>query len=122
MTLLSGIVAVLNRLSGRRDRDGRVGDRPLYGRVPQGRSSDLSLVALGSLVWAIAMLAVILPALGGMLIAAVPRPGFVRCRLAAPCARHRARSGCRPIIGPSMGSPSVAATGDPAVGLASLGR
>ena len=78
MTLLSGIVAVMNRLLGD-VATATVGwaIALLYGRVPRAKQSTLSLVALGSLVWIIALLAVILPTLGGMLISSVPRPGFV---------------------------------------------
>ena len=90
MTLLSGIVAVMNRLLGD-VATATVGwaIALLYGRAPKAKQSTLSLVALGSLVWIIAVLAVVLPTLGGMLISSVPRARLRPDRLAAPGAGHR---------------------------------
>jgi len=117
VTLLSGIVAVMNRLLGD-VATATVGwaIALLYGRVPRAKQSTLSLVALGSLVWIIALLAVIIPTLGGMLISSVPRPGFVPVdwlRLALVIVAI----GLPPIIGLSMriafapdGRPSLAAS------------
>ena len=49
----------------------------LFGRVPQSRQTLLSLMALGSVVWLIAVVGVVLPAIGDVIVSAVPRPPFV---------------------------------------------
>ncbi len=78
MTILSGLLALLNRLLGR-VATATVGWATvlLYGRVPQARQTALSLIALGSLLWVVAIVAVVVPAIGNALIATVPKPGSV---------------------------------------------
>ena len=78
MTILSGLIAVLNRLLGR-VATATVGWATviLFGRVPQAKQTLLSFIALGSLIWIVAVAAVVLPSLGGALISSVPRPSFV---------------------------------------------
>lgn len=49
----------------------------LFGRVPQAQQRLLALITLGSLVWFLAVVCVVLPAAGGLVISLVPRPGFV---------------------------------------------
>ena len=49
----------------------------LFGRVSQKKQTLLSFIALGSLAWIVAVVAVVVPAIGGALISSVPRPGFV---------------------------------------------
>jgi hypothetical protein len=49
----------------------------LFGRVPQSRQRFLSLMALGSIVWLIAVFGVVLPAIGDVIVSAVPRPPLV---------------------------------------------
>ena len=49
----------------------------LFGRVPESRRTLLSFIALGSLAWLGAVIAVALPGVGSFVIGAVPRPGFV---------------------------------------------
>jgi hypothetical protein len=49
----------------------------LFGRVPQSRRPLLAGIGLGSLVWLLVLVAVILPAVGDVFVAAVPRPGFL---------------------------------------------
>ncbi|HEU0244231.1 MAG TPA: hypothetical protein VFQ75_10025 [Candidatus Limnocylindrales bacterium] len=49
----------------------------LFGRVPQEKRTLLSFIALGSLAWLGAVIAVSIPGIGAFVVAAVPRPGFV---------------------------------------------
>ncbi len=78
MTILSGLIAVFNRLLGS-VATATVGWATviLFGRVPQAKQALLSLIALGSIAWYVAVVAVVIPAIGGALITSVPRPGFV---------------------------------------------
>src|SRR5258706_5661564 len=46
----------------------------LFGRVPQDRQVVLALVTFGSVVWAVAVVGVVLPYVGAFLLAAVPAP------------------------------------------------
>jgi hypothetical protein len=48
----------------------------LFGRVPHHKRLLLSLMALGSLAWAVMLLGIILPGLGTFLLTAVPLPGL----------------------------------------------
>ena len=98
MTILSGLIAVFNRLLGSAA-TATVGWATvmLFGRVSQKKQPLLSLIALGSLVWIVAVVAVVVPAIGGALITSVPRPGFVsidwlRFVAARRCGRAAARS------------------------------
>ena len=45
----------------------------LFGRVPQSRQTVLSFIALGSLGWVIAVLGVLVPTVGNLIVSAVPR-------------------------------------------------
>ncbi len=78
MTILSGLIAVFNRLLGRAA-TATVGWATvlLFGRVAQKKQALLSFIALGSLAWIVAVVAVVVPTIGGALISSVPRPGFV---------------------------------------------
>ena len=65
MTILSGLIAVFNRLLGSAA-TATVGWATimLFGRVSQKKQQLLSLIALGSLVWVVAVVAVVVPAIG----------------------------------------------------------
>jgi hypothetical protein len=78
VTILSGLIAVFNRLLGRAA-TATVGWATilLFGRVSQKKQTLLSCIALGSIAWIVAVVAVVIPAIGGALITSVPRPGFV---------------------------------------------
>jgi len=49
----------------------------LFGRVPQDRQVVLALVTFGSVVWAVAVIGVVLPYVGAFLLAAVPAPALI---------------------------------------------
>src|SRR5712671_291705 len=49
----------------------------LVGRVPQDRQVVLALVTCGSVVWAVAVVGVVLPYVGAFLLAAVPAPSLI---------------------------------------------
>jgi hypothetical protein len=49
----------------------------LFGRVPRHKQLLLSLIALGSLLWVVLVLGIILPAVGTFLLTALPLPGFI---------------------------------------------
>jgi hypothetical protein len=49
----------------------------LFGRVPQDRQVVLALVTFGSVLWAVAVLGVVLPYVGAFLLAAVPVPDLI---------------------------------------------
>jgi hypothetical protein len=49
----------------------------LFGRIPQDRQLLLTFITLGSIAWVAAVVGVLLPSVGTILLAAVPRPGFV---------------------------------------------
>lgn len=49
----------------------------LFGRVPQDRQVWLAVLTFGSLVWVAAVAGVLLPDLGAILLAAVPRPEWI---------------------------------------------
>lgn len=49
----------------------------LFGRVPQSRQLLLAVVALGSVLWVVALVGVLLPDAGSWLIALIPAPDFV---------------------------------------------
>ncbi|HLQ48479.1 MAG TPA: hypothetical protein VK233_05855 [Candidatus Dormibacteraeota bacterium] len=49
----------------------------LFGRVPQDRQVVLALVTFGSVVWAVAVVGVVLPYVGAFLLAAVPAPSLI---------------------------------------------
>lgn len=74
MTILSGLVALLNRLLGHAA-NATVGWAAilLYGRVPQARHTALSLIALASLLWWLAIIGILVPALGDAVASSIPR-------------------------------------------------
>lgn len=79
MVLLSGTFTILSRLVG------AIAGKTLgwvvillFGRVPQSRQHLLSSMALASIVWLIAVVAVLVPLANDLLVSAVPRPGFVQ--------------------------------------------
>src|SRR5665647_1189979 len=49
----------------------------LFGRVPRHKQLLLSLITLGSLLWVVLVLGIILPAAGTFLLTALPLPGFI---------------------------------------------
>ncbi|HVM24486.1 MAG TPA: hypothetical protein VM253_03705 [Candidatus Limnocylindrales bacterium] len=49
----------------------------LFGRVPQDKQLLLAGVALGSVLWVVALVGVLLPNVGAFLVAAIPAPDFV---------------------------------------------
>jgi hypothetical protein len=49
----------------------------LFGRVPEEKRRLIAFIALGSIAWLVALIAVSIPGIGAFLVAAVPRPGFV---------------------------------------------
>lgn len=49
----------------------------LFGRVPQDRQIWLAVLTFGSLAWVVAVIGIILPDLGTVLLAAVPRPEWI---------------------------------------------
>lgn len=49
----------------------------LFGRVPQDRQIWLALLTFGSLAWVVSVVGIILPDLGALLLAAVPRPDWI---------------------------------------------
>jgi hypothetical protein len=49
----------------------------LFGRVPQSKQVLLAAVALGAIAWAVAVVGVVVPPVGAMLLAGVPAPDWV---------------------------------------------
>ena len=49
----------------------------LFGRVPQDRQIGLGVLTCGSRAWVVSVLGIILPDLGAILLAAVPRPAWI---------------------------------------------
>ena len=49
----------------------------LFGRVPQDRQIWLAVLTFGSLAWVVAVIGILLPDLGTVLLAAVPRPDWI---------------------------------------------
>lgn len=49
----------------------------LFGRIPQSKQTVLSFITLGSLAWVAALSGVLFPAVGGFLLAAIPRTSFI---------------------------------------------
>lgn len=79
MVLLSGTFTMLSRMIG------TVATKTLgwavillFGRVPQARQRLLSFMALASIAWMVAIAACFVPAANGLVVSAVPRPGFVQ--------------------------------------------
>ena len=50
----------------------------LFGQIPQSKQTLLAFVTLGSLAWVAAIIGVLVPDAGTLLLAAVPRPEFIR--------------------------------------------
>ncbi len=78
MVIVSGLFTALSRLIGA-VATSTLGWATilLFGRVPQARQRLLSLIALGSIVWLIAVLGIVLPVAGDLIVATVPRPSFI---------------------------------------------
>jgi hypothetical protein len=49
----------------------------LFGRVPQNKQSLLAFITLGSIAWVAAVVGVLVPDVGALLLAAIPRPDFI---------------------------------------------
>ena len=49
----------------------------LFGRVTQSRQTLLSFIALGSVLWVVAIVAVFVPTVGNLIVAAVPRTSLI---------------------------------------------
>ena len=49
----------------------------LFGRVPQDRQIWLAVLTFGSLAWVVAVIGILFPDLGTVLLAAVPRPDWI---------------------------------------------
>ncbi|HEX2625926.1 MAG TPA: hypothetical protein VHL56_03380, partial [Candidatus Limnocylindrales bacterium] len=49
----------------------------LFGRVPQDRQIWLAVLTFGSLAWVVAVVGIVFPNVGTLLLAAVPRPAFI---------------------------------------------
>lgn len=49
----------------------------LFGRVPQDRQIWLAVLTFGSLAWVLSVVGILFPNAGTILLAAVPRPGFI---------------------------------------------
>lgn len=78
MAIIGAIFAALSRAFG------RIANMALgwatvllFGRVPESKRLLLSLVTLGSIAWVAALVGVLLPDVGAILLAAVPQPEFV---------------------------------------------
>ena len=78
MTVFSGLITVLGQLMGG-IANMTVGWAVvlLFGRVPESKQGLLSGIGLASLVWIVAVIGILVPSAGGLLLAAIPRPGFV---------------------------------------------
>jgi hypothetical protein len=86
MAILAGLFGVIGRFAGKLLTT-TLGWASvlLFGRVPQDRQIVLAVVTFGSLVWAVALVGVVLPYVGAFLLAAVPAPDLIgesRLRLA----------------------------------------
>ena len=79
MVLVSGTFTLLARLAG-----AVAGNTlgwaviVLFGRVPEDRQRLLSLIALAALLWLLCVAALLIPTIARLVVAAVPRPGFVQ--------------------------------------------
>lgn len=78
MALITGLAGVLGRFAGR-FLNSTLGWATilLFGKVAASRQTLLLLIVLASLGWVAALIGVILPEVGTLLIAAVPLPDFV---------------------------------------------
>lgn len=78
MAIITGLVGVLGRFAGR-VLNSTLGwaTMLLFGKVPQSRQTLLLLIVLASLAWVAALVGVVFPDVGSMLIAFVPLPDFV---------------------------------------------
>ena len=78
MALITGLAGVLGRFAGR-ILNSTLGWATilLFGKVAASRQTLLLLIVLASLGWVAAVIGVILPDVGALLIAAVPLPDFV---------------------------------------------
>lgn len=78
MALITGIVGLLGRFAGR-FANATLGwaTTLLFGKVPQGKQSLLLIIVFAALGWVAALVGVIWPDVGALLIAAVPLPDFI---------------------------------------------
>jgi hypothetical protein len=78
MAIITGLAGVLGRFAGRL-LNSTLGWATilLFGKVPQSRQTLLLLIVLGSLAWVAALVGVLVPDVGALLIAAIPLPDFV---------------------------------------------
>jgi hypothetical protein len=78
MALITGLVGLLARFAGR-VLNTTLGWATilLFGKVAQNRQTMLLVIVLASLAWVAAVLGILLPDLGAILIAAVPAPDFI---------------------------------------------
>ncbi len=78
MAILAPLFAMLGRFAGRVV-NALLGWATilLFGRVDPKRQTVLGFVAIGSLIWVAAIIGFIVPDVGTLLVAAVPRPGWV---------------------------------------------
>ena len=78
MALITGLAGVLGRFAGRFV-NSTLGWATilLFGKVPQSRQTLLLVLVLASLGWVAALLGVLFPDIGAMLIAFVPAPDFI---------------------------------------------
>lgn len=78
MALLTGVAGLLGRFAGR-FLNSTLGWATilLFGKVPQGRQTLLLIMVLAALGWVAALVGVIFPNVGALLIAAVPLPAFI---------------------------------------------
>ncbi|MFL5679731.1 MAG: hypothetical protein ACJ77B_03940 [Chloroflexota bacterium] len=78
MAILAGVFGALGRFAGKL-LTAALGwaSTLLFGRVPQDKQILLVLITFGSIVWAVLVLGVLVPAVGVFLLAAVPLPDFV---------------------------------------------
>jgi hypothetical protein len=78
MALITGLAGVLGRFAGRFV-NSTLGWATilLFGKVPQSRQSLLLLLVLASLGWVAALLGVLFPDIGAVLITFVPAPDFI---------------------------------------------
>jgi hypothetical protein len=78
MALITGLVGLLGRFAGR-FANATLGwaTTLLFGKVPQGKQNLLLIIVFAALGWVAAVVGVIWPDVGSLLIAAVPLPEFV---------------------------------------------
>jgi hypothetical protein len=78
MAILATLIAAIGRQAGR-VLTTALGwaSTLLFGRIPKQKQLLLSLITLGSLVWVVMLLGIVLPSVGTFLLTALPLPGFI---------------------------------------------